>query len=70
MIYQCTDSVDLQSQLIKAGDKLVVVNFYNAFCGHSKKISPKLEEMQQTMTNVKFLKVDIDEVEGAALEYM
>ncbi len=69
MVFQCEDLGDLQDQLGKAGDKLVVVDFYATWCGPCKMISPKIEEMEAEMKNVVFLKVDVDESEDAAQEY-
>ena len=69
MVYQVANLADLQSQLDKAGDKLVVIDFFATWCGPCKMIAPKIEEMEQSMKNVVFLKVDVDEAEDAASEY-
>ncbi len=69
MVFQCQDLDDLKDQLGKAGDKLVVIDFYAMWCGPCKMIAPKIEEMEAAMQNVVFLKVDVDEAEDAAQEY-
>ena len=45
-------------------EKLFVVR-----CGPCKMIAPHLEEMDKTMEDVVFLKVDVDECEDIAAEY-
>ena len=39
---------------------LVLVDFYADWCGPCKMISPVLEEMSNEMTDVTFLKVNVD----------
>ena len=56
-------------QLEAAGGKLVVVDFHATWCGPCKMIAPHLEEMDKTMDDVVFLKVDVDECEDIAEEY-
>jgi len=49
------------------GDLLVVVDFFATWCGPCKMIAPKLESMSKEMAGkVKFLKVDVDEMEDLA----
>ena len=69
MVHLVTDMDDLKSQFGSAGDKLVVVDFYATWCGPCKIIAPQLEEMDKTMDDVVFLKVDVDEAEEVAQEY-
>merc|ERR1712083_1285165 len=47
----------------------VVVDFHATWCGPCKMIAPHLEEMDKTMDDVVFLKVDVDECEDIAEEY-
>ncbi|XP_043278484.1 thioredoxin-2 [Venturia canescens] len=70
MVHQVKDSDDMKAQLKAAGDKLVVVDFFATWCGPCKAISPKVEELAQTLGDaVVFLKVDVDECEDLAAEY-
>merc|ERR1711894_56030 len=69
MVYKCGSMSDLETQLKEAGDKLVVIDFFATWCGPCKMISPVLEEMEAQMSNVKFLKVDVDEAEDVAVHY-
>lgn len=69
MVYQVKDMQDFKSQTDGAGDKLVVVDFFATWCGPCKMISPHMEEMSKTMTDVVFLKVDVDECEDIAQEF-
>ena len=69
MVVQVMNAADLKSQLEKAGDNLVVVDFFATWCGPCKMIAPKLEELSKEMENVIFLKVDVDECEDIASEY-
>ncbi|XKL64500.1 hypothetical protein PGB90_004586 [Kerria lacca] len=66
MVYQVKDAADLQIKLTEAGDKLVVIDFFASWCGPCKFISPKVEDLANTETNVVFLKVDVDECEEIA----
>ncbi|KAH8329391.1 hypothetical protein KR074_009663, partial [Drosophila pseudoananassae] len=61
---------DLDSQLTKAGSKLVVVDFFATWCGPCKMISPKLGELAtQYADHIVVVKVDVDECEDIAMEY-
>ncbi|XP_063600837.1 thioredoxin-2-like [Penaeus indicus] len=66
MVYQVKDQEDFTKQLNEAGNKLVVIDFYATWCGPCKMIAPKLEELSQSMSDVVFLKVDVDECEDIA----
>lgn len=55
---------DFDEQLTKAGNLLVVVDFYATWCGPCKVIAPKLEEFANTYQGkLVVLKVDVDENE-------
>ncbi|XP_065220192.1 thioredoxin-2 [Planococcus citri] len=69
MVYHIKDSADLEQQLSEAGSKLVVIDFFAAWCGPCKFISPKLEELSTVETDVVFLKIDVDECEDLAEAY-
>merc|ERR1719175_553114 len=69
MVHAVENKADFTSQLEAAGGKLVVVDFHATWCGPCKMIAPHLEEMDKTMDDVVFLKVDVDECEDIAEEY-
>merc|ERR1712100_448457 len=50
----------------KKKDNLVVVDFFATWCGPCKKIAPALEALSEELTNVTFLKVDVDELQEVA----
>ena len=52
-------------KLIKENDN-VVIDFFATWCGPCKMLSPILEEVAQEVTDVVFVKVDVDEAEELA----
>ncbi|CAI5756231.1 unnamed protein product [Candida verbasci] len=50
-------------------DGLVVVDFFATWCGPCKMIAPLLEKFSKEYTQVKFLKVDVDEVSEIAQKF-
>lgn len=54
--------------LAAAGSKLVVVDFFATWCGPCRFIGPKVVELSKTYTDVVFLKVDVDQLDGLAAE--
>ena len=69
MVVHIQNADDLQSTLAKAGDTLVVIDFFATWCGPCKMIAPKIEELSKEMPNIIFLKVDVDECGDIAAEY-
>ncbi|XP_075520903.1 thioredoxin H-type 1-like [Primulina tabacum] len=49
--------------------KLVVIDFTAASCGPCRFISPYFAEIAKQITNVIFLKVDVDELEAVTQEF-
>ncbi|CAL7944620.1 unnamed protein product [Xylocopa violacea] len=69
MVIQIQNADDLKSKLENAGNQLVVIDFFATWCGPCKMIAPKMEELAQEMTDVVFLKVDVDECEDITSTY-
>lgn len=68
-ITHVNDHDHLMKLLDDAEDKLVVIDFYAAWCGPCKSIAPDIIELSNTILDVIFLKVDIDENDEIACEY-
>lgn len=47
----------------------VLVDFYADWCGPCKITSPIIDELSNELTNVKFVKVDVDENQDLAAQY-
>ncbi|XP_017875381.1 thioredoxin-2 [Ceratina calcarata] len=69
MVVEIKSADDLKVQLDGAGDKLVVIDFFATWCGPCKMIAPKMEGLSKEITDVIFLKVDVDVCEDLAGEY-
>jgi len=59
----------LTKLLTEAEDKLVVIDFYATWCGPCKAIAPEILTLSNTILDVLFLKVDVDENDTIASEY-
>ena len=47
----------------------VFVDFYADWCGPCKMMAPILEEIETELTNIKFIKVNVDDAEEIAARY-
>lgn len=54
-------------ELIKEG--IVVVDFFATWCGPCKMLGPIIENLGNSMENVKFIKIDVDKNEDLARRY-
>lgn len=54
---------------VKNSDKVVIVDFFANWCGPCKMLTPILEELSDSMEDVEFAKVDIDQSLDIAREY-
>lgn len=59
----------MKKRLEEAGDKLVIIDFFATWCGPCKVISPQFEELSNELTDIVFLKIDVDDNEDIAAEY-
>lgn len=50
-------------------NKIVVVDFFANWCGPCKMLSPVIEDLSNEMTNVTFLKVNVDNFNEIASEF-
>ena len=50
-------------------NKTVLVDFFATWCGPCKMIAPIVEELDEEMSNVKFVKVDVDKNPQIANQY-
>ncbi|XP_063224057.1 uncharacterized protein LOC134531931 isoform X5 [Bacillus rossius redtenbacheri] len=64
------DLLDFHRQLAGAGRRLVVVMFAAAWCGACRKLAPGLEEVTRRFPAAVFLKVDVDQLDQLAAEYV
>ncbi|KAK1435056.1 hypothetical protein QVD17_00815 [Tagetes erecta] len=58
---EITGAEDLVESLLKAGDKLVVVDFFSPGCGGCKALHPKLCQIAEMNPDVQFLQVNYEE---------
>lgn len=65
MVHQPASSEEFK-ELIKSG--IVIVDFSATWCGPCKVISPFFEELSKQHTSIKFIKVDVDELEDVSTD--
>ncbi|CAF2337658.1 unnamed protein product [Rotaria sp. Silwood2] len=59
----------LKTELERAGDKLVLVDFFATWCGPCRMVAPAIEKLSSSHPNAVFLKVDVDKCQTEAQEY-
>ena len=57
-----------EAEVEKAEGK-VLVDFWASWCGPCKMLSPVVEQLSEEKTDVKFVGIDVDEAERAAVKY-
>ena len=62
-------SDDSFEQEVLQSEMPVLIDYWAEWCGPCKMIAPMIQEMSESMDNVVFLKVDVDENEESAAEY-
>ncbi|XP_054818525.1 thioredoxin H-type-like [Prosopis cineraria] len=70
-VISCHTVESWKEQLEKGNEskKLIVVDFTASWCGPCRFIAPILAEIAKKMTNVTFLKVDVDELKSVSEEW-
>ena len=66
MVKSCNSLAELKQEILAAGDKLVVIDFFAEWCLPCRMMSPEIERLAVAETEVVFLKVDIAVNEEAA----
>lgn len=59
---------DFEEEVLKEKG-VVIVDFWATWCGPCKMIAPIVEELDEEMSNVKFVKVDVDKNPQIANQY-
>ena len=66
MVKPCNTLAELKEEILAAGDKLIVIDFFAEWCPPCKMISPEVEKLATEEKDVVFLKVSIaDNTEAA-----
>jgi thioredoxin 1 len=61
-------SADEWKTLVEESKEPVVVDFFATWCGPCKAVSPLVEKLSDSVTSVKFYKVDVDELSTVAAD--
>lgn len=69
MVQIITSTSEFDQVLSSSGDSLIVVDFFATWCGPCKMIAPLLDKFSNEYNQVKFLKVDVDQLGDIAQKY-
>ncbi len=67
MVEQISSAAEFDAVL--SANKSVFVDFFATWCGPCKMVGPVVEKVSETEPDVKFVKVDVDEVGELAQRY-
>ena len=67
MVEQISSAAEFDAVL--SANKSVFVDFFATWCGPCKMVGPVVEKVSETEPDVKFVKVDVDEVAELAQRY-
>ena len=62
------NSQNFEEEVLK-NEKLVLVDFYADWCGPCKMLSPIIDQIAEENTNIKVVKVNVDESQDLAMKY-
>ena len=57
------------NNVVSEGGKLIVIDFWAAWCGPCKMLSPIIDELSDEMSDVAFYKVNVDEERALASHF-
>ena len=63
------NNIEEVDKLIEDKSNIILLDFYANWCGPCKRQTPKLEEMENQFTNIKFLKINVDELDELSEKY-
>ena len=65
-VHQVATQAELEEILSNSGDALVCIDFTATWCSPCQQIAPAFQQLSEELTDVVFLKVDVDENEVSA----
>ena len=63
------DKSSFKKEVLDEKNKAVLVDFYAEWCGPCKMMTPILEQLEKDNTEVKIVKVNVDEAQELAMQY-